>query len=153
MESLDFKTKQIIEELFELDTGYVLNFSNNSFNRFIKGTIEIDIYNGSGYEKYCSKADMLRQIFEEESNTKVVKLIEALVGYYEDYKMKESKLTDYDKKKIKELKVAIENLKNKDEEKIYPIEELDEIIKKHRHVMQSLMKWQWMKRLKKSAMY
>lgn len=130
MANLDFKTKQIIEELFEMNTGYVIDFSNNSFESFIKGAIGLDIYNGIGYEEYCSKANKLRQIFEQESNLKVVKLINELVNYYEDYKLKENKLTGYDKKKIEELKVAVKNLKSENEEKIYPIKELDEIIKK-----------------------
>lgn len=130
MADLDLKTKQVIEELFEMRTGYVLDFSNNSFSSFIYDVIKIDIYHGKGYEEYSSKANKLRQIFKQEDNLKVANLIEALIDYYEDFKLKQNKLTDYDRKKIKEIKITVEILKKKNQEKIYPVEELDNIIQK-----------------------
>lgn len=71
-----------------MGSGYVFNFSNSSFQRFIKGIIDIGVYQDKGYEVYCSKANKLRQIFETESNSKVAKLISALLNYCEDYKLK-----------------------------------------------------------------
>lgn len=88
MAKLKYTTIQSLEELFDMESGYVLDFSNSSFQRFIKGIIDIDIYQDKGYENYCSKANKLRQIFEMESNLKVAKLINALLNYYEDYKLK-----------------------------------------------------------------
>ncbi|MBY6797097.1 hypothetical protein HYH85_12625 [Clostridium botulinum] len=130
MAKLKYTTIQSLEELFDMESGYVLDFSNSSFQRFIKGIIDIDIYQDKGYENYCSKANKLRQIFEMESNLKVAKLINALLNYYEDYKLKNNKLTDYDKKKIDETKKAIEDLEKEDDEKVVVIEELDELIQK-----------------------
>jgi len=130
MANLKYTTIQSLEELLDMESGYVLDFSNNSFQRFIKGIIDIDIYQDKGYENYCSKANKLRQIFETESNLKVAKLISALLNYYEDYKLKNNKLTDYDKKKIDEIKKAIEDLEKEDNEKVVVIEELDEVIQK-----------------------
>lgn len=125
MANLKYTTIQSIEELFEMSSGYVIDFSNNSFQRFIKGIINIDIYQSKGYEEYCSKANKLRQIFEKESNTKVSVLIGALLNYYEDYKLKTDKLTDYEKKKIAEIKNDIEGLDKESNENIVIIEDLD----------------------------
>ena len=71
MAKLKYTTKQAIEELFEMGSGYVLDFSNSSFDRFVSGVIGINIYKDEGYEEYCSKANKLRQIFDTEPNFKV----------------------------------------------------------------------------------
>lgn len=118
MASLGYKTKQAIEELFDMKTGYVIDFTNNTFQTFIKESIDIDIYYDKGYEEYLSKANKLRQIFEMESNGKVSKLIIDLLDYYEDYKLKRKKLTDYDRKKIEDIKKDIRDLEKNDEESI-----------------------------------
>ncbi|MFA9396830.1 MAG: hypothetical protein ACERKV_00995 [Clostridiaceae bacterium] len=130
MANLKYTITQSLEELFEMESGYVLDFSNNSFERFIKGIIDIDIYQDKGYEINCSKANKLRQIFETESNLKVAKLISELLNYCEDYKLKNNKLTDYDEKKIYEIKKAIEYLEKEDSEKVVVIGEIDELIQK-----------------------
>lgn len=129
MAKLDYKILKILEEILEMKTGYILDFSNSSFQRFVKGTINVDIYADKGYEEYCSKANKLRQVFETESNEKVSKLILALVDYYEDYKLKSKKLTEYDKKKIKQLKEAAIALNKNKEENIAVYEELEDKIK------------------------
>ena len=129
MAKLDYKILNILEEILEMKTGYILDFSNSSFQRFVKGIINVDIYSDKGYEEYCSKANKLRQVFETESNENVSALILALVDYYEDYKLKNNKLTEYDKKKIKQVKEAVVNLKEEKEEKIAVYEELDDKIK------------------------
>lgn len=130
MVKLEYMTQMSIEELLDMSSGWVLDFSNNSFGRFKKGVIGIDIYNDKGYEVYCSKAMKLRQIFENESNIKVAKLIIELLNYCEDYKLKNNTLTEYDKKKISEIKKDIEALKKEEDENISPVEELDELIQK-----------------------
>lgn len=129
MAKIDFKIQNILEELLEMESGYVLDFSNNSFQRFVKGTINVDIYKDNGYQEYCSKANKLRQIIENESNDKVSTLIFALAEYCEDNKLRSKKLTEYDKKKIKQLKEAAISLKAEKEEKIVVHKDLDEMIK------------------------
>ena len=86
-----------------MEIEYVLVFSNNSFQKFIKGIINIDIYEGEGYKKHCSKPSNLRQVLNKESNIKVSRLILTLLNYYENYKLKENNLLDCDKKKIFEI--------------------------------------------------
>lgn len=125
MANLKYTTLQSIEDLFDMSSGYVIDFSNNSFQRFIKGIINIDIYQSKGYEEYSSKANKLRQIIEIESNSKVAVLIDALLNYYEDYKLKTGKLTDFEEKKITEIKKDIEVLDKEGNEKIDIVEDLN----------------------------
>lgn len=130
MAKLKYMTKQAIEELLEMSSGYVLDFSNNSLERFVYGVIGINIYKDEGYEEYCSKANKIRQIFNTEPNFKVVKLINALLNYYEDYKMKDGEiLTEYEIKKINDIKKDIEGLEA-DGENVVIYEEVDELIQK-----------------------
>lgn len=64
MSNLKYTNQEAVEELFELNIGLIMDFKNSSFKRFIKVVINIDIYQGKGYEDYCSKANRLRQIFQ-----------------------------------------------------------------------------------------
>ena len=85
-------------------TGYVLDFSNNTFERFVFESVGIGIYSDQGYEEYTSKANKLRQILNNESSHIVAKLVLDLLDYCENYKLKLNKLTEYDRKIIKEIK-------------------------------------------------
>lgn len=111
MANLSFREKAGFEELFGMRSGYVLDFSNNSFASFIGDAVNIDIYNGVGYEEYSSKASKLRQIWSDEPDNVVGTLMEALLNYYEDYKLRHDDLTAYDQKKIAELRLVAERLK------------------------------------------
>lgn len=71
-----------------MGTGYVIDFSNSSFQRFIEDVVRINIYEDPGYEEYSSKANKLRQILNQESDFTVGTLILALLDYYENYKLK-----------------------------------------------------------------
>lgn len=88
------------EDLFGMRTGYVIDFSNSRFQGFIKGSIDLDIYEDLGYTEYTSKASKLRQIWEMEPDHLVGKLMMDLLDYYEDYRMKFNKITEFDKKRI-----------------------------------------------------
>jgi hypothetical protein len=100
MASLTYKEKLIFEELFDMGSGFVLDFSNATFARFIVETINIDIYEGLGYEKYSSKANKLRQIWSKESDSVVGILMDELLTYYEDlYSRREQELSEHEIKK------------------------------------------------------
>ncbi|MDZ7694020.1 MAG: hypothetical protein U5K69_23355 [Balneolaceae bacterium] len=60
--------KEYFEELFEMETGYVLNFTNKSFERFFKNTLDIEIYNDKYGNYGNSKANRLRAFWDEESD-------------------------------------------------------------------------------------
>ena len=111
MAKLSYQEKSVLEELFGMSTGYVMDFSNNTFERFIGDAINIDIYNDSGYEEYASKANKLRQIWNEEQDNVVGILLEALLSYYEDWKLKCDELTEYERKKVEEMRIVANRLK------------------------------------------
>lgn len=49
---ISFNDQQYFEKLFEMSGGYVLNFSNSSFQRFVYDVLSIDIYkNYNGLSK------------------------------------------------------------------------------------------------------
>ncbi len=111
MANLTYREKLVLEELFGMETGYVMDFSNSSFARFVGDVVDIDIYGGPGYEEYCSKANKLRQIWEQEPDYVVGKLVEALLSYFEDLQLKRNSLSDYERKKISEMQIVASRLK------------------------------------------
>lgn len=111
MANLTYREKSVLEELFGMASGYVMDFSNSSFSRFIGDVINIDVYDGPGYEEYSSKANKLRQIWNEEPDNVVGTLIEALLSYFEDMQLRQDKLTDYERKKIDEMRLVATRLK------------------------------------------
>ena len=111
MAELTYREKADLEALFEMSSGDVMDFSKNSFSRFIGDVVNIDIYDGLGYTEYSSKANKLRQIWSNEPDNIVGTLLEALLKYCEDYKLRRESLTEYDSKKIGELLLVAERLK------------------------------------------
>jgi beta-glucosidase-like glycosyl hydrolase len=81
----------IIEDLFEMGDGWILDFNNDSLQKFVKKSIDINIYKDENYTDYKSKAKKMKQIFEEESDKKVAKLLKDLIEYYEGYAYKNKK--------------------------------------------------------------
>lgn len=79
---LSFLEKNQFEKLFGMKSGYVLDFTDRTFQEFIGDTIGIDIYD----EKYNygsgSKANRLRGFWSEESNYNIGKLLTALLKYW-----------------------------------------------------------------------
>lgn len=81
MADLSFLEKQSIESFFGLQGGYVLDFTNRTFQEFIIDAVGKDIYD----DKFCiesgSKAHRLRAFIREESNYHVGVLLEKLIEY------------------------------------------------------------------------
>jgi len=78
MADIKFIEKASLENIFQMESGYVLDFSNSSFQQFCLEELGYDVY-----KKYpnLSKAKILREIFLHESNTYVGKLINDLLRY------------------------------------------------------------------------
>ena len=111
MANLTLREIRLFEELLGMGSGYVLDFSNNSFARFVMEAINIDIYGGPGYTEYCSKANKLRQIWKNEQNGIVGKLMEDLLDYYIDQHIaREVEPTGNEQSLIQELNVVVERL-------------------------------------------
>jgi hypothetical protein len=82
MATLSAVEKMKLEKIFAMSGGYVLNFGNNSFSRFIYDSVKINI-DESKYEKYgTSKANCLRTFWELEGNITVGKLTEDMLLAY-----------------------------------------------------------------------
>lgn len=107
--------KKYIEDFLEMESGYILSFSNSEFERFVYDSIGIEIYEGEGYQEYCSKAKKMRQILEEESDIKVAQLLSDLLEHksYRDSKradFQSREVTEFDKKLETEVKGIIQKL-------------------------------------------
>lgn len=85
MSNLNFNEKTKLERILEMGDGYVLNFSNRTFQEFVSDSTGLDIY----AEKYeyasSSKANRLRAFWSREPNHVVGKLIADLLDYCGDY--------------------------------------------------------------------
>ena len=68
MANISIKNQAIMEELFEMNTGYVLNLSNNQFKNLVAKHANIDVYQDSRYTLESSKAKKLRKIWEIEND-------------------------------------------------------------------------------------
>lgn len=78
MAELKYAEKQAFEKLFEMGGGYVLDFSNRTFEDFIYNSIGINIY-----ESYsASKAWCLRYFMRDFDDRKVGRLLYDLLDYY-----------------------------------------------------------------------
>lgn len=71
----------MIEELLGMETGYVLDFSNRSFQEFVLDSVGRDIYCGKYDYRSGSKANLLRRFFEVEPNHVVGKLLNDLIEF------------------------------------------------------------------------
>lgn len=70
------------EYLFEMGNGYVLNFSNSSFQKFIYSLTKIDIENPKYAKKGSSKAKRLRSFWDIESDYNVGILMKEMLEYW-----------------------------------------------------------------------
>ena len=78
--------KRKLERTLEMGGGYVLNFSNRTFEEFFLDCVGIDIYS----EKYAcggsSKANRMRAFWAEESNYLVGKVLGLLFEEWEEFR-------------------------------------------------------------------
>jgi len=77
--------KRAFEDLFEMSSGYVLDFTNAQFAEFFRDIVNVDIYS----EKYAitgdSKAKRLRAFLEIESDLSVGQVLSELLDIWEYY--------------------------------------------------------------------
>jgi len=80
MSDLKSVEKLKLEKLFGMESGYVLDFSNRTFQNFILDNSGIDIYEDANCTD--SKANRLRTFWKQESNYVVGNLLKELLEYY-----------------------------------------------------------------------
>jgi hypothetical protein len=110
MATLSFREKSKLETLFGMEGGYVLQFSNSSFARFIGEVCNIDIYGGEGYKEYTSKANKLRQIWNKENDLVVGNLLNALLDEYVDNKQRIDEYHPSDEHDVGEMRIVANRL-------------------------------------------
>lgn len=81
MAELSFQEKKIVESFLKMGSGYVLNFSDRTFQEFVEGATGIDIsdvkYLGAG----TSKANRMRSFIKQENDIVVGSLFKILHQY------------------------------------------------------------------------
>lgn len=66
-----------------MPSGYVLDFSNRTFEEFIYESVKTNIYDDKYFYASGSKANRLRAFLNEESNYRVGQLLTALLDYWQ----------------------------------------------------------------------
>lgn len=82
MSGLKIIERQCVEELFEMASGYVLDFSNASFAEFFRQNARVDIYANKYAINGDSKAKRLRAFIEFEGDALVGKMLAELLEYW-----------------------------------------------------------------------
>ena len=80
MSDLSFIEKSKLERLFGMGGGYVLDFSNRTFQEFMADSARRDIYCGKYNYASCSKANLLRKFWDVEPNHLVGKVVNDLIA-------------------------------------------------------------------------
>lgn len=105
---IDNATKQTLEELFGMASGYVLDFTNNSFSSFIETCLGFDPYtrhNGS-------KAVVLRQLWLTEPMPNVAKLnLDLLERWHINKLAANEELTTFEARAYADLKATFSRAK------------------------------------------
>jgi hypothetical protein len=79
MANLKSSEKLKFENYFEMKSGYVCDFSNRTFEEFVREHTGIEIYS----DKYSgSKATRLRAFWDKESNYLVARLLRGMIEYW-----------------------------------------------------------------------
>jgi len=84
MANLNTNEKQLLEKLFQMRGGYVLNFSDRTFQEFFIDDIGIDIYDTKYNYSSGSKANRMRGFWQTTDDYLVGKSIIKLVEYIEN---------------------------------------------------------------------
>lgn len=82
MSDLSGVERALFERVFGMSSGYVLDFTNNTFAEFVSAAVGVDIYDPK-YALGESKANRLRGFWSEAPNALVAALLEQLLEYAE----------------------------------------------------------------------
>ena len=123
MKKFSFIEKNKFEKLFGMKSGYVMDFSDRTFQEFIGDAIGIDIYD----EKYNygsgSKANRLRGFWNVESNYNIGQLLGKLLEYwFNQIQTGEINYDNADENNYKDCLIIVEKLKAET-----PVENIDAI--------------------------
>ena len=146
MANLKTTDKKLLEKLLEMESGYVLNFSDRTMEEFFKDNFGINIYDEK-YNYYTgSKANRMRSFWQQESNLLVSEVIICLIDYIENEILIDNlKEADYSKKLIeKAKKIAVKlkdgnNISSNQDEISFLKEDFDDIDSKIKNLEQEIL--------------
>lgn len=84
MANLNTNDKQILEKLFQMNGGYVLNFSDRTMKEFFTCDIGVNIYDDKFNYASGSKANRMRGFWQVANDSLVSKSIVKLIEYIEN---------------------------------------------------------------------
>lgn len=84
MAKLSTNDKQVLEKLFQMGGGYVLNFTNRTMSEFFANDVGINIYDDKYNYASGSKANYLRGFWQIADNNLVGKSVRKLIEYIEN---------------------------------------------------------------------
>lgn len=84
MATLNTNEKQILEKLFGMGSGYVLNFSDRTMGEYFRDDVGIDIYSPKYNYASGSKANRMRGFWQVADDPLVGRSIEKLIEYIEN---------------------------------------------------------------------
>lgn len=100
MSDLTSIEKLKLEKFLQMDGGYVLNFSNRTFQEFITENSNIDIYSNDYNYQSGSKANRLRALWKREANPIVGKLLSNLLEYWKTQKLINHQNISYEEQQL-----------------------------------------------------
>ncbi len=83
MAKLKHSQMRALDEIFGMQGGYVLDFSNSTMARFFSDEFQVDIYAEQYADRGTSKANRLRAFIEKEPDHRVRAVLQALWQYRE----------------------------------------------------------------------
>ncbi|MFA5778493.1 MAG: TIGR02391 family protein [Candidatus Paceibacterota bacterium] len=114
MANLTTIEKQILEKLFQMNGGYVLNFSDRTMGEFFRDDVGIDIYTQKYNYASGSKANRLRGLWLKTDDKSAGKIILKLIEYIESQILIDNlKRADFPVDRIKASKEIAEKLLGK----------------------------------------
>src|SRR4051794_5222709 len=85
MADLSFAERRKMERVFQMGSGYVLDFSDRTFREFVLDATGRDIDDPRYSRNGGSKARRTRQFWEDEPNHVVAKLTQAMLDHCADW--------------------------------------------------------------------
>lgn len=112
MSNLTISEKLQLEKLLEMESGYVLDFVNRTFQDFVLDAVGVDIFDEKYNYRSGSKANRLRGFWKEEENALVGQLISKLLDYWYAIKLTgESEITVKENRLFEECKKTSNRLR------------------------------------------
>lgn len=100
MANLKQTDKLLLERQFEMREGYVLDFSNQSFQQFISEVCKLNIYDTKYSDQGDSKAKRLRMFWQVETDRTVGILINELLAYSQKRKKLDGLMSTKEEREI-----------------------------------------------------